>query len=108
MNIDYGDVAQVAKATDKLLKRWRSAYVDMRKAGIARGKLDGHATRARITSANARHARAAEAFDKVDAELREWAETVDPVNVDALKCDKCYGLGHAFGCGACGDTGLAA
>lgn len=108
MTIDYGDVAEVAKATDNLLKRWRAAYVDMRKAGIARGKLDGHSTRARITSANAKAQRASEAFDKVDAELREWAATVDPVNVDALKCDKCYGLGHAFGCGACGDTGLSA
>lgn len=83
--IDYGDVSHVAKATDKLLKRWKSAYLDMRKAGIARGKLDGHATRARITSANARHARAAEAFDKIDAELREWAETADPIDTEELE-----------------------
>jgi hypothetical protein len=83
--IDYGDVSQVARATDRLLKRWKSAYLDMRKAGIARGKLDGHATRARITSANAKAQRASEAFDKVDAELREWAGTVDPIEDEELE-----------------------
>jgi hypothetical protein len=83
--IDYGDVSQVAKATNDILKRWRRAYLAMRKASTARAKLDGSATRARLTTANARYARAAEDFDRIDGHLREWAECVDPIEIEALE-----------------------
>lgn len=95
MSMDYGDVSEVAKATRKKVKAWRLAYVAMRKASFARSELGPHATRARLTTANARYARAAEDFDRRDAELREWAQTVDPVNVDDLKERE----DHALMCG---------
>lgn len=83
--IDYGDVRAVAAATKRLVTRWRKAYFDMRKASTARMNLDASASRAQLTSANARHARAAEAFDALDAELHQWSETVDPLNISVLR-----------------------
>lgn len=84
-SIDYGDVASVAAATRAKVAAWRSAYIAMRKAGIARGAVWPEASRARLTTANARAQRAAEDFDRKDADLREWGATIDPVDVDALK-----------------------
>lgn len=84
-DIDYSDVSAVAKATRAKVAAWREAYVAMRKASIARAELGPHVSRARLTTANARHARAAEDFDRKDADLKDWASTVDPVDVDAIK-----------------------
>jgi hypothetical protein len=83
--MDFGDVAAVAAETRALIRRWKAAHKAMRRASVARAALGPHATRAKITSANARHHAAAEDFDRIDVGLREWAETVDPVDVDALR-----------------------
>lgn len=95
-SVDYDDVASVAAATKKLISSWRAAYRYMRKASKSRAALGPHATRARLTTASARYATAAEAFDREDARLREWASTVDPVDVDALKDQEEHAMIHGF------------
>lgn len=85
MSVDYGNAAAVAKLTRAKVRSWTSAYIALKKASRARAAHGPHSTRARLTTANARYARAAEDFDRKDADLREWSQTVDPVDVDALK-----------------------
>ncbi len=106
--VDYGDVAAVAKMTRAKIRAWKAAYISMRTSSIARSKLDGYATRARVTTANARSERDAEYFDKVDADLREWAATVDPVDVDALKASICVHDLYYGKCSLCGAIAGAA
>ncbi len=84
MNIDVGDVSAVAKQSRRLIREWRQAYRAMRRASQVRADVQG-ASRARLTTANARYMRNSEDFDRKDAALREWAATVDPIDIDAIR-----------------------